>query len=177
MLIGLHGNSRVGKDSIACILQDKYDYEWRQFAKNLRLVLEAINPRLTQSPDGYADRSYRHAIEELGLDETKKRWPQSVDMMIGLGQAVRDLVHEDAWTWGPLMDVPENLVISDVRQPNEAEKILALGGQLWRVERPTGSEKRGMDGLLDHFAFDVTIYNTGTLEDLVDVVDAIMEGK
>lgn len=171
MLIGLYGPSRSGKDSIARILQDKYDYEWRQFAKNLRLVLEAINPYL----DG--DLRYNDSITQLGLDRTKERFPECVDYMISLGQAVRDLVHEDAWTWGPLMDVPENLVISDVRQPNEAEKILVLGGQLWRVRRPTGSQKRGMDGLLDHFAFDVCICNTGTLEDLVDVVDAIMEGK
>lgn len=169
MLIGLHGLSRAGKDSVARILQDKHGYEWRQFAKNLRDILMEINPYLR---DG---SRYKDVVEKLGLDLVKKAWPESVDMMIALGQGVRDLVHEDAWTWGPLMDVPENLVISDVRQPNEAEKILDLGGQLWKIERPIGSQQRGMDGLLDHFAFDVTIYNTGTFKDLEDIVDALME--
>lgn len=171
MIIGLYGPSRCGKDSIAKILQDKYDYEWRQFAKNLRLVLESINPYLS---NGY---KYKETVETLGLDLMKESFPESVDYMIGLGQAVRDIIHEDAWTWRPLMDIPENMVISDVRQPNEAEKILDLGGQLWRIERPIGSKKRGMDGLLNHFAFDIVIYNTGTLADLETVIDAIMEEK
>jgi hypothetical protein len=91
-------------------------------------------------------------------------------MMIGLGQGVRDLIHVDAWIWGVMHDpIPKNMVISDVRQPNEYDSIIAAGGEVWKIIRP-GSTRRAMDGLLDDKFFPVTIFNDGDHDALENIV-------
>lgn len=171
MIIGLYGDSRSGKDTIAQILESK-GFEWRSFAATLRKLLERIDPWLIDSEE--LGIKYEHAIREFGLDFVKKTWPESVEYMIRLGQGVRDIIHEDAWIWPVMRDLPEKMVISDVRQPNEYETITQAGGEVWRVVRP-GTIRRGMDGLLDDYHFPVTIHNSGSSDDLRDIINQEVE--
>ena|SRR5688572_5701715 len=165
ILVGLYGDSRSGKDTVARQFEADYEFEWRSFANALRQILLDINPTF----DGMA--YLNELVRDYGWDGVKKHWPESVDMMIALGQSVRDNIHEDAWTWSVLSEpLPERLVISDVRQPNEYEKIKALGGEVWKIVRP-GTTRRGMDGLLDHRFFDVVIYNNAGPDALRATVD------
>lgn len=170
MIIGLYGDSRAGKDTVANEMALHYEFEWRSFANPLRQILLAINPML----DG-SGHLLGEAVRDYGWDGTKKYYPQSVDMMIALGQSVRDYIHEDAWVWRVFEEpLPKNMVISDVRQPNEYNAIIYAGGEVWRIVRP-GTTRRGMDGLLDDRFFSLTLYNTSTKDDLRNTVKREIE--
>lgn len=174
MLIGLYGVSRAGKDSVAKHLESKHGYTWKHFSYNLKEMLYRINPWL---PD--MNMWYQDAIDGHGMDEMKARSKVSVDYMIGLGQSARDIIDSDVWVKSTITNImPKNTVISDMRQPNEAQRILECGGELWRIHRPTVDQnKRAMDGLLDDYDFAVEIWNTGTIKELENIVDTILEGR
>lgn len=73
----------------------------------------------------------------------------------------------------PEIDV---VAITDLRFENEAERVLALGGVVWRVNRPGyegeghASEQRLPDNLVTH-----EIDNSGDLDDLSDEVYVAMQ--
>lgn len=167
MIIGLYGDSRSGKDTIAKEIVEYTEgrYEWRSFAVVLRELLLAIDPWMPD-PFGYAVR-YSDELNAHGLDGMKKLFPESVDLMIRLGQGARDILGEDVWVDPILTDLTgdEDMIISDCRQPNEYESIINLGGEVWKVVRP-GTTRRGMDGLLDHLTFPVTLHNNRGTNDL-----------
>lgn len=180
MLIGLHGESRAGKDSVARILVDQYGFEQRALATGIRTMLLDLNPWLR---DNFGDLvQLRWLYEECDgdWDRIKASSKDSVEFMIRLGQSARDTISEDVWIQSqfPTMrfDVFKegNVVISDIRQPNEVDFLRRWGGELWKVERK-GTEKRGMDSLLKDVKFDATIVNNGTLADLANTVGVIME--
>lgn len=175
MLIGLYGDSRSGKDTVAKILQEEHGFEWRSFAAPLREILLGVNPPVGNNVDGY-DFTLKEAVENYGWDWVKKQYPYSVDMMIGLGQSVRDIIGIDTWLTpvlgapGTKVELPERLVISDVRQPNEYERIHDLGGKVWKIIRPSNTTRRGMDGLLDDRLFSARLWNNSDIDDLKRIV-------
>jgi hypothetical protein len=175
VIIGLTGISRSGKDSVAKILVEHHGYEWRSFAGNLRQILFQVNPWLH---DDHGRIRYADAVRDYGLDYVKKHYPESVEYMISLGQSVRDVLGEDSWVDTILPKQGElrykDLVISDVRQPNEYDRIKSYDGQVWKVIRK-GTVARGMDNLLDDCEFDATIYNNGTPEELEEMVKSCIE--
>ena len=164
MIIGLYGDSRCGKDTVAMIIESE-GYVWRSFAGALRELLFQINP-VIDFEDGI---TYQDALKHFTLDAVKKNFPESVELMIRLGQAARNIIHEDVWIWPVMRNLPFNTVISDVRQQNEYDAIMDAGGEVWKIVRP-GTKPRAMDRLLDHNDFSVCIHNNGSLADLELVV-------
>ena len=74
--------------------------------------------------------------------------------------------------------IPEksNWIITDVRFPNEADKILSLSGTLIRLERPgtdSGSTHESETALDNYTKFTHTIINDGGIKDLSDKIQAI----
>ena len=175
MIIGLYGDSRAGKDTVARRIAHKHGYEWRSFAIILRELLYEINPIIGGESDVNEEvyyMRYQRAIQEYGLDGTKKLFPESVDLMIRLGQGARDILGEDVWASRVLEDLggDEKVVISDVRQPNEYDGIIARGGQVWHIVK-AGTTRKAMDGLLDDRHFHVVLHNNSSVDDLHDQVD------
>lgn len=170
-LIGLHGHSRCGKDTVAGILVELYGYEQRVMADPIRKILLAIDPYVPDIEPMLLSR----AVETWGWDGVKKHFPDTVEWMIRLGQSARDLIDEDIWLRPVLRDLQARTVISDVRQMNEAAAIRQLGGHLWKVVRP-GTTPRGMDSLLEKVEFDCVIHNNGSLTDLEEAVRYAYEG-
>lgn len=167
MIVGLYGESRSGKDSVAKILQEHCGYEWRIMADNIRKFLLRVDPFILE-----LKMHLTTAVDFMGWDSVKEKAPSVVDQMIGLGQVARDIIGEEVWLSLVLTPpLPKKLVISDVRQANEYETIKSLGGQIWHVVRE-GSITRGMDNLLDPntYPVDVVVYNNGTLANLQDRV-------
>lgn len=179
MLVGIHGVSRSGKDSVARILTNKYGFQQRALADGIRKILLHLNPWLRDNDGDLVQLRWLYEEAAGDWDVVKARSKDSVDFMIRLGQAARDTVGENVWlqaafptlSYDPKID--GHIVISDIRQPNEVEFLYKWGGELWLVERPV-SEKRGMDSLLQEVSFDATIVNDGTLDDLEDIVDCIL---
>lgn len=174
LLIGLYSNgSRAGKDSIARTLVVDYGFQQRNMANAIRQILLDLNPLIIDSGGStwFLQDLYKYCGGNW--DEIKAEAPQSVDYMISLGQSCRDNLAEDIWLNTVIRNRPLRLVIADVRQPNEYHAIKARGGQVWKVTRPS-SEKRGMDGLLEGYDFDVELINDGTLDELEFKVHTVM---
>lgn len=174
MLIGLNGNSRAGKDSVAGILVRNYGFRQVALATKIREILLDLNPYIDDNP---AHKPY--FLKELyencdgDWDRIKSAGPGSVDWMIALGQSLRDRLGEDVWINAAFpkgMSGERRIVISDIRQPNEVTWVQENGGELWHIERPDGAQKRGMDGLLSGVHWDAHIVNDGTLADLEETV-------
>lgn len=197
MIIGLYGESRCGKDSVAAVLVKDFGYEQRAMAGAIRDILVGMNPVIKDN--GGVVWELLDLFDQChgDWDRIKAMSSEATDYMIRLGQTCRDVLGETVWlnkvlppcscesfqlvTYsGSVTRVDctctPSVVISDVRQPNEYREIKARGGQVWKVIRP-GLTRRGMDGLLDDLDFDARIDNLGSLEDLRSIVQSIITSK
>jgi hypothetical protein len=94
----------------------------------------------------------------------------------------RACVHPEIWikAWQLTaqrdLDRGIDIVVDDVRFPNEARTIRELGGELWRVERPglMRTTTHASEGGLDHFDFDREFTNDCTLFALYQQVREIV---
>ncbi len=175
-LIGLYGPSRAGKDSVAAVLEKDFGFQQKAMAGGIRDILLGLNP-IIKADDGVVWELADLFDDSNGdWDIIKARSKESVDYMIRLGQTCRDVLGETVWLNRvlPSGELKEPMCISDVRQENEYWAIKERGGVVWKVSRP-GTEKRGMDGLLDHLDFDAHIINRGSLVDLRGMVQATIQ--
>lgn len=172
-LLGLCGNSRAGKDACARILQEDFGFKQKAMAEGIREILLGLNPCIKDN--GGVVWELLDLVDQChgDWDLIKARSSESVDYMIRLGQTCRDVLGNTVWLDRvlPPIDSDEKICISDVRQPNEYHAIKERGGQVWKITR-LGSQKRGMDGLLDGLEFDAHIDNRGSLMDLRGMVAA-----
>lgn len=166
MLIGIHGRARAGKDSIATVIKEAFPFEKYSFAAPIKDACNLIfgwdqrhaDGELKEVVDPFWGFSPRHAYQTLGTE-----WG-------------RRLLRDDLWIrrCEMLNQKGMNLVIPDVRFPNELEFIRKQGGVMIFVRRPaTGNEislnTHASEAGLWHLIKpeDVVIDNDGTPEDLV----------
>lgn len=164
ILLGLYGDSRCGKDTIAEILKE-YGFEQRVMADPIREMLFRINPLLGYDHHGPIHLDFALKGFKGDWNFVKGAFPEVVDYMINLGQAARDIIAPDVWLAPVMRDLGERTVISDIRQPNEYDAVKYFGGEVWHITRP-GTVPRGMDRLLNGYKFDAIIENNNTIYDL-----------
>lgn len=168
-LIGLYSPvPQSGKSTVASYLASQHNFERHTFAGPLkRMAVELMNSAgLTSEQIGYYMEqgkedplpspigvSFRYLCQTLGRD-----WG-------------RNLISDDLWTGITMAGASAtdgNVVIEDVRFPNEYKRIVEAGGEVWRISR-TGAmapNDHPSEGLLEGFLFDAEITNDGTVEDL-----------
>lgn len=191
-LIGLMGVAGSGKDTVAKYLAD-YGYGRLAFADAVKQMAVAINPWVgderTETFSLLAD-----IVEQEGWDTAKKLVDvRRLLQRIGT-EAVRDIVGYDTWVniidrkvreaWSHNLlkrpqDGPPRFALTDCRFPNEAEWITSMGGVVWRITRPhetIADPTHPSESLLQSITPDVTIHNTGTLEDLQNAVVVVLAG-
>jgi hypothetical protein len=181
MVVGIVGYAQVGKDTVAQFLVREYGFRRLALADVLREMLYALNPlvQVTQ-PDTQVD-------ETVGLQSFVDRWgwerakqvsehlatsPWTVRRYLQrLGtEAGRDILGEDVWVDLLLQRAQtlQRVVVPDIRFPNEAKAIRALGGQLIRVTRkgigPVNGHASEIAG--DNLDVDHVIHNDGDVRDL-----------
>jgi hypothetical protein len=162
-LVGLIGYAGSGKSEVASVLQS-VGFSRIKFADPLKDMLrvvglghEQIEGRLKNEPSPtLLGKTPRYAMQTLGTE-----WGRS-------------LIGENFWAsiakarMSDRLDNNVSVVCDDVRFPNEADIIRALGGQIWRVVRlgagigTTHESERHIDAI-EH---DLVITNCGTLDDL-----------
>jgi len=138
MIIGITGRAQHGKDSTGQVLVYEYDFTRYAFADQLKSMALVLNPFVESK---YTLRLYQ-LVQDQGWDEAKKN-PEVRRFLQVLGtEAVREHLGEDAWVEAldkrlndDGLKRSDNIVITDVRFPNEAQYIKRNGGQLWRVKR------------------------------------------
>jgi hypothetical protein len=170
-IIGITGRARSGKDTIADYVCSEYEYAPLSFAAPLKSMVSAllgepeswVNEHKDEHIMGLA--SPRRLLQTLGTEWGR----QIIDTNIWVNILSREVSKLDP-------DWYNGVVIPDVRFNNEAEWILANGGQVWHVERPGALvvaphiSENGVDSRLISW----NICNDGTLDDLYEKVEAIL---
>lgn len=170
MLIGLSGAAGAGKNTVAEFLTDADGCSFLQlaFADPLyecistitglpvarlkdRDVKEAVVPWLGKSP--------RQLLQTLGTEWGRGTVHPEIWIRIAMERAGRHLAFN-------------GVVVTDVRFDNEAQAIIAAGGEVWRVTRPgwrclsdDSAQHPSEAGVSEHLIAR-TIDNSGTLDDL-----------
>lgn len=185
LVIGVAGYARAGKDTVGRALIEHHDVQRIAFADKLKELLSEIDPVLetravcADLPPGneHAPTDPRCMSAPLS---TWRAWGASEDWLKDntdyrgylqdLGAGVRTILGEDTWVRAALMDLEpgQKYVITDVRYPNEADAIRAMGGSIWRVRRDgTGpANDHASETAMDDYRYDVTLHNDGTVDDL-----------
>ena len=180
MIIGLSGYARSGKDSVAQILIDHFGYTRVSFGDKVKEVLYVLNPILLWDEVGYGKQegSYTNyiplqwVINEYGWDGAKgSGWGKHLRVMLQTfaTDCCRDMIDDNIWVNLALSEANgHNIVISDVRFPNEATAIKARHGKIFKIKRPGVEAPNGhsSEHSLKDWVFDGTIYNNGDLDDL-----------
>lgn len=157
MLVALSGNATAGKDTAALGL---IAAGWHRLA--FADVLKELAWRIGWS--GRKDEVGRKFLEDLGRE-------------------ARNVLGENVWIDPVRREIErllaegENVVITDLRYPNEAHAVLALGGYTVRVERPGVGPGGPSDTELPKvgWVFHGTLCNDDTpgkvQRDLLDLID------
>jgi hypothetical protein len=166
-VVGLCGHAGAGKDETAAGLL-KSGWERVSFADPVRAALLALNPFIAG-----LGQHIETAVKVRGWGESKRdmdvRW---LLQRIGT-EAGRDIHGQDCWVniaRRKIEATSKNVVVTDVRFPNEVAMIRDLGGEIIRVDRP------GVGPVNDHPAehqpieSEHTIINDGTVEELHDAI-------
>lgn len=176
VLIGIHGKPRAGKDTIANRLVSKYgfirygagDPVKRATAAMFDIAMENLyHDQLKDTRNEFWNMTYREMAQKVGKESS------------------RDVFGEDFWLRHiekKLATLPveiPGLVLADVRYANEAVWVRQRGGLVLFVERinrpQAANEQHAAEQALDPSLADVIIPNNGTVQELWEKVDLIVE--
>lgn len=139
MIIGLVGFAGSGKGTVGDLLVDKYKFYKLAFADSVKDATAAIFgwPRHLLEGDTDESRAFREKKDEfwsakLGYDLTPRLALQKVGTEAG-----RDVFGDNLWITSTERRMIEldNVVVTDVRFPNEIKFIQKMGGFVIRVIR------------------------------------------
>lgn len=170
IIVGLCGYGRVGKDTVAEILK-MCGFQQVAFADPLRELALLLDVHLPA-----AGGSYRTIVERCGYDDAKAMFPCVREHLVALGHGGRTAIGPTVWIDAALSRARKHprVVVSDVRYPNEAEAIHALGGVVWRIERPgVGPANETEAASVPQVLCDAVIENDGLHADLITKVLAL----
>ena len=139
MIIGVVGFIGSGKGTVADILVNKKDFTKISFADSVKDATAAIFgwPRGLLEGDTDESREFREKKDEWWSEKTGKHiTPRNMLQLMGT-EAGRDVIHPDVWVLSVERKIGmyKNVVIPDVRFPNEMNFIQSLGGFVVRVKR------------------------------------------
>src|SRR5690606_1097628 len=176
MLLGLSGFAGSGKDTVADILVKNHGFARYGLADPMRQALYTLNPSchgvslaaLVDSHgwdgakrDPFFGPEVRRLLQRFGTEVGREQWGENfwVDL------AFEACKHET------------NVVIPDVRFPNEAQDVRDRQGQVGRIDRPGVGPLNGhsSDAGLPAELVDRSIQNNGGLTELESLVDSVLQ--
>lgn len=186
MIVGISGFAGSGKDTAAEVLIREYGFTRVAFADALREMAYAIDPYVrtdTFSPGLYPFIRLSKLIDSVGWDDAKNNQQDVRRLLQRLGtEAGREILGENIWVKTALDNADANdIVVTDVRFPNELQGIYERRGFALRIERPGVGPRNdhASETSLTDARFSRTIINDGTIEELhqkvVDFIEPILE--
>lgn len=176
-IIALVGKKRTGKDTVAQYIVEKYGYTNAKFADPLKRAVkeffnftdrqieidkETVDPRWGITP--------RHAMQFIGCEVVQTQF-QKILPEIGRMFFVKSLLSRYQ---------KEAIVISDMRFVREYDVIRALPDTLIiKIERPSvdDGDVHISETEVDDIHPEYVIKNTGTVEDLLEHVQTILDNR
>jgi hypothetical protein len=173
LLIGLTGRANAGKSTVAGMLYD-YGFHEESLADPILDMVSALFAHAGVDGAWAIERSLKERPTTLGF--SYRHLAQTLGTSWGRGLA------PDFWlrVMALRLDSPElqgdNVVISDVRFPNEAEFITARGGVVVRVLRDMDYQVRAHESEIhtDHIPVTTELLNFGSKATLADQVDRLI---
>ena len=190
MVIGLNGRLKSGKDTTFQIIQELYPHAERvSFADKLK---DSAAASLNMSRDSLEKLKNIEDIQ-LGLifpatEEYDEIFNEMIEWSMTIREYLqrygteshRDVFGENFWIDQALpLDVnhfDRLLVVTDVRFPNEVQRVKDVGGTMWKIERETETlfsahpSEQDLDSYINVF-----VDNTGTLDDLRTQVKQLLD--
>lgn len=144
MIIGVVGFIGSGKGTVADILVQKHNFTKLSFADSLKDATAAIFgwPRHLLEGETAESRAWREEKDEWWSEKTGKYiTPRNMLQVMGT-EVGRDMLDPNIWIYSleRKMDLYPNVVIADVRFPNEIKFIQEKGGFVIRVKRGSDPE-------------------------------------
>lgn len=201
-LIGVVGFIGAGKGTVGQYLVDNHNFVETSFAKTLKDVVSSIFcwPRALMEGDTVESREWREQVDpwwskKLGRPVTP-RWAMQ---HIGT-DVIRTHFNTNIWVWSverQILDLNQNVVITDARFPNEINLIKELGGKIIWVQK--GDLPKWYDAALEQnrnqgyrmtknypdihssewawigTPYDAVIHNNGTLDDLYEATNKCLK--
>lgn len=180
-LIGIAGRPYAGKDTVAHHLVQHYRFVHGAFGDPIKLVtMQLYGLSLAQVTTGLKDRidpRWNKTPREL-LQHTGRSARQAAPD-VWVRHLMANLVH-------PMLACGQSVVISDVREPIEAEAIRKAGGILWRVHRPDADQIATRNGMttasrgdqleqgLEDLPVEAVLRNDDSLAALYRAIDNLM---
>lgn len=168
IILGLGHKARSGKDLMGAYLVSNYGFQRLSFAD--ALYSECASMKV-------------YVGDELAYDGMKEK---DGLLLQWWGTNVRRHQNPDYWVQRltakvALMEDDARIVITDMRFSNEAAAIKSLGGTTIKIHRPNrpdiGRDPNHPSEIdLDHYFFDRTIENDGTIDDFLVKIDGLMLG-
>lgn len=171
-LIGLYSPAPAsGKSTVAGYLSG-HGYRIMPFAESLKRMAHVFLSELGLTDHEIEFHLYRNKEALIPRPELKTN-VRHICQTLGTEWG-RHCIHPDVWLHCWQRKAQQNLnrgidvVVDDVRFPNEAELIRRLGGELWYIERPAilRTTTHASEGALDSVVFDRRIVNDGSLLEL-----------
>jgi hypothetical protein len=172
-LVGLMGRAGAGKSTAERYLQAAHGFQPSAFADPIKAMLEALcahtgadwahlhEPSLKQAPipelGGLCARRLMTSLGDWGRQHSDYFWINAAQRALGLPDA----------------PVAPLLVISDVRYPNEAGWVRAMGGRIWLIERDNLPQVASHPSEYAHHSIqpDLRLPNNGAVDELYLLLD------
>lgn len=151
-------------------VSDKWNSYTLHVLDNGRLVKSLKNYSSRNDAEIVADFHSRTPYMDTVKFEIQEVPVTSRDMLINVGDAIRNNVHKNAFVTSLFSDFDEEhskWLITDVRFKNELEEIVRRNGVTLRMSNGKNTRQHASETDLDDASFDCIIDNRGTLEELV----------
>lgn len=190
MIIGILGNKNVGKDTLADYLVSTEGFKKISFAKNLKKCLAVMfnwddsifSLENKEKKDSVWNVSPRKMLQLLGTEFLREYCKDIIDCKINFNDKeevfsyhIKKLFLDNK----ELFDNNENIVISDVRFPDEVKFIKWLNGKIIKLERNDAIVNKFNNHLsenqVNNLEYDVKIENNFTKEHLYKIINIYLE--
>ena len=198
MIIGLIGLINSGKGAVGDMLIEQ-GFQHESFANSLKDVTASIFnwDRAKLEGNTPASRAWRETVDEWWNDRLKiPDFTPRIALQILGTDILRNHFHADIWVLSMearIKDAKKNIIITDVRFPNEVRIVRELGGKIVRIKRGEDPEWFSLaasnhesmpmvypDIHASEYSWagttpDYLIDNKGTIEDLRKIVNDLLE--
>lgn len=182
MIVALTGYARSGKDTVGQILVAEHGFRRVAFGDVLKAVAEDLADSVSLGVvyDGLRyNTTLKALLDTYGHDweKVKDEAPEARKFLVDLGNSLRRRipgVEVDAAFAG--MEDGEDVVNTNVYHPEEIDRIIDMGGLVFRVLRPGHGPANNDEARTGCHPVSGEIRNNGTVEDLkAQVADLVKQ--